>query len=60
MGSSHLGVDVIFMYIEFIEIISHAESVLVDSEQRVRKGQRRQRAMYRSRATFQEFFVVCS
>ena len=57
VGSSQVGVDVIFMYIEFIEIISHAESVLVDSEQRVRKGQR---AMYRSRATFQEFFVVCS
>ena len=36
VGSSQVGVDVIFMYIEFIEI-SHADSVLVDSEQRVRE-----------------------
>ena len=54
VGSSRVGV--IFMYIEFIEI-SHAEGVLVDSEQRVRRGQR---AMYRSRATFQTVLVVCS
>ena len=40
VGSSQVGADdVIFMYIEFIEI-SHAEGVLVDSEQRVRKGYR--------------------
>ena len=56
VGSSQVGVDVIFMYIEFIEI-SHAKGVLVDSEHRVRKGQR---AMYRSRATFQTDLVVCS
>ena len=36
VGSSQVGVDVIFMYIEFIEI-SHAECILVDSEQRVRE-----------------------